>query len=281
MKQFKIYFDQKAMILLITIGTLFSCQKKFDPNSYKPAQTFGGYSSSSQIAPDKLVSHFSFEGGLTDSVSNTSATGVGTSYGPGIKGQALNIGLNNYATFVPTSAIKSLQDMTISYWVNTTQNTTGIQTPVCFVNPDQFWGNLDMFFDGQTPTSSVFKIHTFGSNGTKEAWMTGWSLTNPWGSWRQIVLTYSLASNTFTFYVNGILVGSSVQTDFGSVNFANVPAIVFGTIQFMTNPSMTSATGAQSWASYLLGSLDEFRMYSTALPASDIKALYQLENLGK
>ncbi|MGN6531947.1 MAG: LamG domain-containing protein [Ginsengibacter sp.] len=281
MKSYKTFFNQKLIFLLITAFSLASCQKKFDPNSYKPVQTFEGYSASNQVQANKLVTHFSFEGGLLDSVSNTSATGAGTSYGPGVRGQAMNIGLNNYATFVPTSSIKSLQDMTIAYWVTTTQNTTGIQTPVCFVNPTQFWGNLDMYFDGQTATASVFKIHAFGSNGTKEAWMTGWSLTNPWGSWKHIALTYDMSSSTFTFYVNGIAMGSSVQAGFGAPNFANVPAIVFGTIQFMTNPSLTSGTGPQPWGSYLLGSLDEFRIYSTALSAKDIKALYQLENLGK
>ncbi len=281
MKYFKILNDPKWIFILIAIITFVSCQKKFDPNSYKPAQTFGGYTASSQIAAGNLITHFSFEGGLVDSVSKTSATGVGTSFNAGIKGQALAVGLNNYATFVPTSSIKSIQDMTIAYWVNTSQNSAGIQTPVCFVNPDQFWGNLDMFFDGQTATSSVFKIHAFGNNGTKEAWLTGWSFTNPWGSWKHVALTYSVATNTFTFYINGQKIGNSVQADFGKLNFANLPKIVFGTIQFMTNPSSTSATGAQGWASYLLGSIDEFRIYSSVLSDGDVKALYQLENLGK
>lgn len=281
MKQSKIFADYSFVMLLFAALSFASCQKKFDPDSYKPAQTFGGFSSSDQIAPDKLVTHFAFEDGLSDSISNTAATGFGTSFGPGIKGKGLQVGLNNYATFVPTSAIKGLQDMTIAYWLNTPMNAAGIQTPVCFVNPTQFWGNLDMFFDAQSASSSVFKIHLFGSNGTKEAWMADWKLNNPWGTWNHIALTYQMSSGTFTFYLNGTAVGSSVQSGFGAPNFANVPAIVFGTIQFMTNPSLTSGADAQGWASYLLGSLDEFRIYSTALPASDVKALYQLENLGK
>lgn len=281
MKQSKILADQKWIILIIALFSFTACQKKFDPNSYKPEQTFGGYSSSNQIAADKLITHFSFDGVMTDSVSNTSATGFGTSYGPGIKGKGLQVGINNYATFTPTNAIKNLQDFTITYWVNTPVNKAGIQTPVCFVNPNQFWSNLDMFYDGQTDNSAVFKIHLFGSNGTKEAWMADWKLNNPWGGWNQMALTYQMSSGTFTFYVNGTVIGSSVQAGFGAPNFADVPAIIFGTIQFMTNPSMTSGADAQGWASYLAGSMDEFRIYSKNLPGDDIKALYQLENLGK
>lgn len=260
---------------------IISCQKKFDPKSYAPAQTFGGYSASNEIAPSNLVTHFSFENSLTDSVSNTSAAGTGTSYNTGIKGKALQIGLNNYALFTPTAGIKSLQSMTLTYWVNTGINTAGIQEPICFANSSQFWSNLDMFFDGQTTATSVFKIHAFGNSGNSEAWLTNWSLASPWDTWIHIALTYDMATSTFVFYANGTLIGSSVQSGFGAPNFANVPSIVFGTIQFQTNPSLTSGATSQSWASYLLGELDEVRIYDKALDASDVKALYQLENLGK
>jgi hypothetical protein len=95
-----------------------------------------------------------------------------------------------------------------------------------------------------------------------------------------ISLTYDNASSTFTFYVNGARVGSSVQAGFGAPNFANCPDIVLGTIQFQTSPSLTSATTAQGWASNVLGTIDEVRIYDKALAGSDIKALYQLEGLG-
>ncbi|HWK06245.1 MAG TPA: LamG domain-containing protein [Puia sp.] len=274
---------RKPALTFVLVFSLFilSCQKKFDPKSYAPAQTFGGYSASNQIAPSDLVAHFSFENGLTDSVSKTSATATGTTYSTGIKGQAMQIGLNNYALFTPTTAIKNLQSMTLTYWVNTSINTAGIQEPICFANSTQFWSNLDMFFDGQTTTTSVFKIHAFGNSGNSEAWLTSWSLASPWNTWIHIALTYDATTGTFSFYANGAPIGSSVQAAFGALNFANVPSIVFGTIQFQTTPSLTSGATSQSWASYLLGVLDEVRIYDKALGASDIKALYQLENLGK
>lgn len=273
----------KPAICLIAAFTLamVSCQKKFDPLSYAPKETFGGYAASNEVAAADLVAHFAFEGNLVDSVSKTAATNNGTSNSTGIKGQGMQIGLNNYAVFSPTPAIKNLQSMSIAYWVNTPINTTGIQTPVDFVNDSQFWGNFDMYFDGQSDASSVFKMHLFGNGGANEAWLTAWSLTSPWGKWIHIALTYDMASEKFTFYVNGALVGTSTQTGFGAVNFANVPAIILGTVQFQTTPSMTSATDSQSWASFLLGTLDELRIYKKALSADDVKALYNLENLGK
>lgn len=267
-----------AAVLLLSI---VSCQKKFDPNSYKPAMTFGGYAASSEIAASSLVTHFSFENTMLDSVSGTSATPTGTTYTTkGIKGNALSIGLKNYAIFTPTDALKKLQSVTISYWVNTSKNSDGIQTPINFVNSTEFWGNMDMFFDGQTDASSVFKIHGFGSGGAKEGWLTP-TLNSPWDKWLHIALTYDAASENLVLYVNGAKVASTVLTGFGNLDFANFPAIVMGTMQFQTNPSLTTNTGAQDWCSYVLGYLDEVRIYNKALGAADVKALYQLENLGK
>ncbi|WP_431212901.1 LamG-like jellyroll fold domain-containing protein [Puia sp. P3] len=220
------YRIQRTIFPALAIASLAlvlgSCQKKFDPKSYAPAETFGGYSASNEVGASSLVAHFSFEGALVDSVSKTSATGTGTSYGTGVKGQGLSIGLNNYATFIPTDAIKQLQSMTIAYWVNTPINSAGIQEPVCFVNSTQFWSNLDMFFDGQTDASSVFKMHLYNT-AQKDAWLTAWSIANPWGTWMHIALTYDATANKFTFYVNGTQIGTISQAGFGNLGFVNFP----------------------------------------------------------
>jgi hypothetical protein len=280
---YNIKLTMKPALPLVAAFSLFiiSCQKKFDPSSYAPVESFGGYTASNDIAPSNLVAHFSFESSLVDSVSNTSATGTGTSFSNGIKGQALTIGLNNYAVFTPTTAIRQLQSMTLAFWVNTPEDAAGIQTPVDFVDSTQFWGNFDTYFDGQSPTGATFKIHSFGSAGAQEVFLTNWNLVNPWNAWVHLAITYDATANRFTLYANGTQVGTSVVNNFGPLNFANFPAMVFGTIQFMTTPSLTSGATSQPWASFLLGELDEVRIYNSPLAASDIKALYQLEKLGR
>ena len=90
-----------------------------------------------------------------------------------------------------------------------------------------------------------------------------------------------MTSGTFAFYVNGALLGSVINKNFGALNFSSSPAIVLGTTQLMTNPLLTSGGGPQSWTSFVLGTMDELRIYKKALGADDIKALYNLENLGK
>lgn len=258
-----------------------SCQKSFKPTSYAPPQTFNGYASSDEVGASSRIAYWAFDGSLIDSISNTSGVNTGTSFTTGIKGNALQGAINGYVTFNVTQQIKSAESFTISYWVNTAENTTGIMAPICFVNDSTFWGNFDMFFDGQTDNSAVFKMHLFGSSGAAEAWLTGWSLTNPWNAWMHLALTYDLPSTTFTFYINGIAQGNSMHANFGIPDFTKSSKLIFNTVQFQTVPSSTSASDAQPWASYLTGALDQVRMYSTALSGDDIKALYQLENLGR
>lgn len=265
-----------ALVLLAT-----ACQKKFDPNSYKPAETFGGYTTSNQVSASSLVAHFSFENNLEDSVSGTSGTATGTSYAQGIKGNGLQVGAGNYATFTPTAAIAGLKSMTLSVWVNTQPDPNAAQEIICFANSTQFWSNLDMFWDNpQTSTSGPFHFHVYGSAGAQEGWLTSWTLSSPFGEWKHLVLTYDSPSNTFSFYSNGAIVGFTKVAGFGDLDFADFPAIVFGNFQFQTTPSLTSATGAQGWANSLFGVMDEVRIFSTALSASDVAALYQLEKRG-
>jgi Concanavalin A-like lectin/glucanases superfamily len=259
---------------------VFSCQKKFDPKSYAPSESFGGFSSSDAIEPSALVAHFSFENNLVDSVSKTAASNAGTTFSPGIKGQALQIGVNNYAVFPTTGGIAGLQSTTVAYWMNTTEDVNGIQPFVSFVDSNQFWGNLDVFLDQQTASGAVFHIHAFGTSGTQEVFLTSWPLSN-WGVWTHVALTYDATVNHFALYLNGSQVGDSTVANFGPLTFTNVPAMVIGTMQFNTVPSLTSATTSQPWCSNVLGEMDELRIYNKPLTAAEVKALYQLENLGQ
>ncbi len=280
MKRFVIN-GSPAIILMVIISIAgSSCQKSFDPNSYEPEQVFNGYSASSQVSASNLVAYWSFDDNLTDSVSNTSGTNNGTSFTAGIKGKAMQGALNSYVLFPNTSQIKSVESFTLAYWVKTTPNLTGIQTTVDFVNPTGFWGNFDNFFDGQSDAGSTYKFHLMGSAGAQEAWLDQFKLTT-WGTWLNIGLTYSKDSSTFTWYLNGVQQGSSVKAGFGTPDLILSPSIVFGTVQFMTVPNSTTGTDPQPWASYLTGALDEVRMYSKALTAADMNALYQLQNLGR
>jgi hypothetical protein len=252
--------------------------------SYGPEKSFflpvNGYSSSSQVAPASLVGYWAFDGSLIDSVSGQSATSTGTSFGTGTKKQALQTGASGYALFTPGAAITGLHSYTISYWVNAPVNSNGIAGTVNLSNNSGFWANIDQFFEnGSSATAATFKVHLTNGNG-KEHWLVKTDIPGAFNKWTFLATSFDSASKTFKFYVNGAEVASEVDAAFGDLQFANSGKLVFGTVQFMTTPSLTSSHGAEGWAGFLNGLMDEVKIYKKALTADEILALYALQNKG-
>ena len=78
----------------------------------------------------------------------------------------------------------------------------------------------------------------------------------------------------FKYYINGTLKLTKAAGWTDALSFQKPGPLVFGTVQFQTNPSLTTNTGAQDWASYLTGELDEVRLFNRALSAADVQKIY-------
>lgn len=266
-----------------------SCFKKFDPKTYQPAFTVNGYTSTSEIGGGSLVGYWSFDGSLIDSVSKTAATNAGSSFTGGFKGQALNLNASgkSYVTAEPSNAIKNMGSFTISLWVNPTfvdaNNDGKIDGIIGFVNlarTNDFWGNIDWFIENESkPSAAIIKAHVV--SGTKDTWLTLENVSNLFGKWSNHTLTYDANTSTLTYYINGSAVKSASAGWTGAIQFPSPGPLVFGTTQFQTTPSNGTAGGAQPWASYLTGQMDEVRIYNKALSPSDIQALIVLQGKGK
>lgn len=273
---------------LAVIFTISSCQKKFDPKTYapsKPLPTFGGYSSSKDIEPGHLAAYWPFSGTLKDSLSSTTGVATGTSFGTGVEGKGLQGANNAYVVTNTPDAVKALHSFTMSLWVNMPQNTSGAIALVTVAHSQNFWGNLDIFFDnGSTATTGVLKVHMFNnSNSTSgtDAWLGGYSVSNPWNTWTNVIVTYDDSSSTVNVYYDGSSAGNATVAGFAPLNWSAADKMVFGTMQFQTTPSLTSAADAQGWAGYCNGVIDQVRVYDEVLSSSQVSALYNLEKLGR
>lgn len=272
-----------ACTLIVVIGFFMSsCYKKFDAKSYAPPLNIGGFTSSKEIAPANLVGYWAFNGSLIDSVSGTSGTSTGTSFANGVKSQAMQGANNGYVLFTPGAAITGMTSFTITYWVNSPVNTAGIAGLVNLSNNSTFWGNIDMFFEnGSTATAAKFRGHITNNGGSPEHWIVKDGLPGIFNNWVSFAISFDGATKTFKFYVNGSAVVNEVDAGFGALHFVNSGKLVFGTVQFMTSPSLTSSHGAEPWASYLTGQLDEVRIYNKALTDAEVNSLVKLEGRGK
>ena len=257
------------------------CQDEFDPASYAPPLNIGGYTSASQVAPTSLVAYWAFDESLTDSISNTAGENTGTTFATGVKRQALQGSLNSYVTTVPSTGVTSLNSFTVSCWINTPPPSTGIIGLFSLSNTNQFWGNIEVFIEnGSTNENGKLRIHI--NNGGGDKTYAADNVLNLFDKWVGLAVSYDATTSMVKVYVNGSRVSAgSVNGLTGPLNFANSGKIVFGTTQFQTTPSLTSATGKQDWASFLTGQLDEFRIYNKALSDDEVGALGKLEGRGK
>jgi hypothetical protein len=282
----------KLMLVFSVAGFLMtSCYKEYDPKSYAPAFTINGFSSVKQIKTSNLVGYWAFEGSLTDSVSGTAATNSGTTFVNGFKGKAisLNVANKSYVTVTPTAALTTgLQSFTVSFWVNpvfvdknSDNGIDGILGLVNLSNVSGFWGNIDWFVEnGSNPSGATIKVHV--TSGALDTWVVKSGVTGFFGSWTNHTITYDAATSKITYYINGsVAVPATTVPWTGRVTFTNSGPLVFGCVQFQTNPSLTSATGSQDWASYLTGTMDEVRIYNAALTAGEVNSLVVLQGKGK
>lgn len=268
-------------ILGIIAGAgLTSCQKNFDPSTYKPKLTINGYNYTRQVADTNLVAYWAFDGNTVDSVSKTQGTAVGTSYTLGVLKQALQGADKSYMVTAAPAAVQKLTSFTVTTWVHTPQNTNGQVGIIDVADTATMWGNLSIYFDnGGTTTSGNLKVH-LNNNGT-QGLFGSFKVTNPWDKWMNVAVSYDETSSTLKVYVNGSVLATAVKANYGALHFQNASKIVFGTLQFQTIPSLTTAAGAQSTASYLMGQLDEARIYNRALSDIEVASIVKLENRGK
>jgi hypothetical protein len=278
----------KAGLATMIVGatTLFSCTKADSDDTFPAGDvppTAGGFTASNQIAPSNLVAYWNFNAdNLLDSVSNTAGTNAGMTFTAGLKGKALtgnpDATKKAYATALASAAVKAMTQYTVSCWINTPQ-TTGATGIFSLGDTQNFWANINMFFEGGgTATDARFKT-IFKDNGAE--FDTGVpTISNTFNKWVSYAATYDGAGN-FKSYVNGALVGSNTKEGLGAVRFINVGPIVFGTLHFMTVPSNTTGAGEQGWAGYLPGKIDEVRIYNKALTGIEVSALSVLERQGR
>lgn len=208
---------------LVTSQFFISCNDDSidKDNNPIPYEAIGGYANSDDIAPSNLVAKLSFEDNLTDSKNNiTSPIGTNIGYAAGIKGNAYNgsSSQERYAVATASSAITSLNNYTISFWMNTA-NTVDPATPgqgkgaqgiFTIVRPLEFWGGINLFLenpDSAFPNRLRLKLGV--ENGRAGVAWRGQSvimnLDNTLNTWIHVTFTYDATTSMVTGYLNGQL----------------------------------------------------------------------------
>ena len=309
----------KKVISLFSIFSLFlfivisSCNKNED----EPLPPIGGYNNSDEIGivngVPTNVAKFSFEGTNIEVKGNISPiTASGTSFTTGVKGQGLTL-TNGYILYPALTALgnaNALNNASLSGWVKVGNNDS---YATCFfaltqstvLQNDWNTGPLMMFAETAKPTtvddtlvlkgyfSTWIGGNRFGGDNINDYGVreTDFKTVKTGGTWVHVVVVYNSNDNgksTIDVYANGIVVSNKNfrERTKDSPPVPIGPIVTVPPVQAVIGAFPTAASGfpnspIQGWQKNMNGSLDELRVYTKALTADEISALYQLEKAGR
>ncbi len=214
------------------------------------------------VTPSTLVVHLKLDesGGTTAADSSGRAfhaTLFNTpTFSPGTFGNALNLPAtaSQYAR-LPSGVASGITDFTVSTWVKVNAFATW-QRIFDFGSSTTNYMFLTTQYTGTAPNAAKLRFGIRAGSATTEQNVSGTAVALTTGAWTHVAVTRS--GTTVSLYVNGSLAGS-------------------GTIAL--NPSDLGVTTlnylgkSQFNDPYLDGSLDDFRLYSQAMSATEIASL--------
>lgn len=193
----------------------------------------------------------------------TASTGTGYSFGAGRVGSALTLLKAGYGHVVlPTTIFAGRTDMTIAFWVNVTTSQSwqrvfdiGINAHI-LVNTGTSTKYMNLV-PRNSANNLLFSITTRGFANEQTLSASGLSA----GGWTHLAVVLASGAGG-TLYVNGTSVNTNTSLSLRpSPDLATIDYAFIGRSQFDADP-------------YFDGKIDEFRVYSRALSATEVLALY-------
>ena len=190
------------------------------------------------------VAYYKLDNSSEDYVGTNDGTDTNIEYRFGRFGQAAVF--NGTNSVIDTNFTSNTGDFSCSLWSNITDDNTR--------------SALFSLHSGSGATSTVLYSPLSGSDGR---WYFNSKNTNAFygtsikfGQWQHVVLTYQQSNTTFTLYIDGVSVGTSVSS------IASGQKLLIGDV----NTSGSSAA--------MKGLVDQVRIYSTALDSDQVAELY-------
>jgi hypothetical protein len=274
----------KNLLFIASLMTivLFSCQKMDKP-------AFGDYLKDSNPPGGPLNFYVAFDGSSADPLRNA-VDSIRASFPsdnpltfvPGISGKAIKGENKKFLKFAkPNDWAIQAQSFTISVWIRhdgQTKNNTGTNGPeymVSFKSSNGHWSgaNLLFFVEGNNTAAAVKTLFVDKNNADNWfTWEGGFQVAGLLdNNWHHLVVVYNHTNSTMTFYKDGVA-NANLRT-WGTHGPINIDNSKISEVRLGAGPGTSYNT--DDWlSSTWKGELDQFRMYSTALTAAQVMALY-------
>jgi len=292
----------KIGVVLLMASSLFftSCKKDGNPNklpSVSPddyAGTIDGFKSSDEIFPGNLVAYWSFDDTKNELKSGKAPTMTQNDafITNGVRGKGISLagGFLYYGSQFNAFKTDSLKSFTVSMWVQILNNGSKKTMMFQLARPGIFNGDIDFVLETNlNPPSRTdyIRIHpyfaTVGGGRQDNVNAFGSQNLSPTigaSKWTHMLITYNGSTGVFNLWADGVKIGNYPNRGTGKNLFkAWEPNEVIIGANYNTIPGM-SVSSDVSFAA-MTGSVDEERVYNTALPDAFIKALYNLGLVNK
>lgn len=296
------YVVMSAMIVVI-LGVC-GCSKSKDA-----LPKIDGYNNSDEVAASNLVAHWTFDGINNEVISNTppahSYGTVGFTTGP--LGQALKLdsGALVFPSITAISEANALNNFTVSLWVDLKGTKGGSNyfstlfslapTGVSDIWPDIFLGaETNRHLPGSDTLELKIILNTHPASGKDQ--QDNIAQPNPnatgpdvgtgayfkkTGTWTHFVATWDATTHKFNIYGNGVSVGGYSTRGTTDIEILASPTqAIFGSFP-SSDLGFASAPSTQGWGPLVIASIDDVRIFKTALAEKDITALFNLGTAGR
>ncbi len=271
-----------------------------------------GFNNSNEVASTNLVAHWTFDDTNNERLSSTAPTKtVGTvGFTTGKVGKALQLTKGGivYPAIAKINTVNALNNFTISMWVDIRGQkgvVGGGYTSLFGIIPTatDFWGNIQATVETgrHLPGSDTVEFKNYlnttmpdnsqrgednvalfnkdaattDGNGQTGAYFKGGK------EWALYTMSWEGSTGLFKLYANGVSVGGYTKRGVtAGVLKMRVPALaVFGSMA-SSDLGFASAT-RPDWAPLATASIDDVRVFNTALSQAEVTALYNLGVAGR
>jgi Concanavalin A-like lectin/glucanases superfamily len=277
---------RNVMLGIILYAAFNSCQK-----SLKPALSSNYPKDNVTLPAGNLRFFLSFDSTTTaakqlnirfaDSISGYPSffPDPSTTFVAGVHGTAYQGSTGTFLHYLNANDFASSKSFTISFWLNATlaeKDHTNADGVLAISSTKNFWSNVVIYADHETSTSDSMQLKFHFANGSGDNWdFSGYTGANEWphmydGNWHHVVFSYDATALTAVLYRDGVQFDK--KTNETIVFDGNASQVVVGGFQEAVNIVDTYANN--TWMSGFPGALDQIRLYSVALSASDVQSLY-------
>jgi hypothetical protein len=200
----------------------------------------------------------------------------------GVNGKAIQGVSNKFIAYSkPNDWAKTAKSFTVSFWEKhngQTKNGTNPGAEEIFSIPSSngHWSSATMFllFDA-APTTTAAAVKFVIADTKGDTFLT-WEGDNSIeglldNAWHHLAFVYDATTSGLTLYVDGKVVSTKTWSGHGAVDIEDSKITGF---RIGNGPQSQNDSGDNWLFSYWKGGLDQFRMYSTALTASEVSTLY-------